>query len=138
METFEERKLRVIRLLESVARGDYEFLMDRRSQTWIRQQFISPNFIDLALPSAPTGQPSNTETRNAAIADSDAQDVAAGRPLLSSVVLDPATMLPRRSFFKVLCARDAVEAKTKEEKGRLHAQEYERALAFPWETVDRR
>lgn len=136
METFEERKLEAIRLLEAVVRGEYGRIHHPTGE-WVEHQFISPNSIDLELPPAPRGQPTNTEVRNAAIADSDAQDVAAGRPLLTSVVVDPVTMLPRKGFFRVLCERDAVEAKTEEDKARLHTQEYHRALAFPWETVDR-
>lgn len=144
MDSFEDRKLAVIRVLERVASGGYGFTQDRRENgkktgaKWHAQPFISPNSIDEQLPPVASEERSAAEVRNAAMADSDDQDQAAGRPLLTSVVIDGVAMMPtRKSYFSAIEKRDKVTLKTDEDKWVAFKREHERAMAYPWATVDR-
>jgi hypothetical protein len=73
-----------------------------------------------------------TELRDQAFAEFDEQDFAAGRPLLTSVVLDGKTMRPQKFFFRQLERYRGVVAKTAEEKDAAHLVEFNAAKAFDW------
>ena len=134
VETLEERKLKVIRQLETVAHGRYSKVVFGKR---VRLNFISYMSIVEELPKPGKNQLRNGDIRDLAFSDSNQQDVAAGRPLLTSVAVKGKQELPGEEFFAAICARDNVTADTYEEKARIHKEEYLRAKEYPWHEVIR-
>lgn len=135
METLEERKAQVIRLLEAVAQGRYSKVDQTGKRTWL--PFISYMSIVEELPKPAAKEARNGDIRDLAFADSNRQDIAAGRPLLTSVAVKARKELPGNEFFAAICARDSITADTYEEKARIHKEEYLRAKEYPWHDVVR-
>lgn len=69
--------------------------------------------------------------REAALEQFNEEDAAAGRPFVSSVVLEARgeAMLPRQPFFDALAKARGVPVRTEEEKREAHLREFEAAKA---------
>ncbi|MDP3250633.1 MAG: hypothetical protein Q8M77_01845 [Hydrogenophaga sp.] len=85
------------------------------------------------------GEAGVAKVRNRVIQQLNEMDIAAGRPLLTSLIVDGVKMYPPTNYFAVLAIRDRILLKTRGEDSErlveLHRAELERALEVNWRNV---
>lgn len=77
--------------------------------------------------------PEIVRIRAEALEEFNRSDADAGRPFVTSVVLEAGeAMLPRKPYFVALAVARSIEIRTPEQAREAHAREYEAAHAYPW------
>jgi hypothetical protein len=117
----DEIRLRIRRFLEEVA----------QAQTYVHRSALTEGFVTKPRPDV-NHYRNLINLRDKALSAFNAQDAAAGRPFVTSVVLNPRNLEPDARFFEDLARARSVRLDTEEEKREAHLHEFEAAKVFPW------
>lgn len=135
--TLDEKKMALIRALVVAM----ERARNAQGPNYVRQNELDKLIVEMERDGNSkrrirTDGLTEADIRNQVIEYLNHADLAAGRPLLTSLIVGH-EMRPPSDFYKVIKERDALKISPKdvEQKESIHRSELDRALTVDWRTV---